>query len=198
MIYPSPTDNMNKDLTVSVTKTNAVVKICSQISLLVWKRYRETTKTKWDLMKILVPVILFYVLMILVYELFSFFSGGAIEPFFVPFAYWIFVQRMVVQITYEKSARLQESMRMMGLSDVAYWTSYMVSDGIIVGFATAFLSCILSTGGLYNSADFGTILGFLFAFFLAVVPFSCFISAFFDTPQTAGQASLALLMGKPH
>jgi hypothetical protein len=108
----------------------------------------------------------------------------------------VFVQRIVVQIMHEKSSRLQESMRMMGLSDIAYYAGYFLSDGAILGFIMSFSCAIISTGGLFNEANFGVILGMLLVFCLSTVPFAFFISAFFDTPQTSGQATLAILVGK--
>lgn len=175
--------------------TNAATNLLFQIKLLLWKRYVESTKTKWDLAKVLIPAVLFFVLMLLLYSVFSFLAAGAIEPFLVPLAFWIFIQRLVVQIMFEKSSRLQESMRMMGLSDVAYWSSYFISDGVILGFVVSFLCTLFTVGGLFNGANFGTVLGFLFVFCLSAVPFSFFISAFFDTPQTSGQATLGVLFG---
>lgn len=172
-------------------------KILFQIKLMLWKRYRETTKTKWDLAKVMMPPLLFFALLILIYEAFDgLFSPDGIESFFVPIAFWIFVQRTVVQIMYEKSSRLQESMRMMGLSDFAYWASYFIADGVILGFILSFLCTIMTVGGLFNSANFGVILGILFVFCLSAISFAFFLTAFFDTPQTSAQATLALLMGK--
>lgn len=87
-------------------------------------------------------------------------------------------------------------MRMMGLSDVAYWASYFLFDGLFVGFILSFVCCLFSTGGLFNDANFGTLLGLFLCFCFSSVTFCFFISAFFDTPQTAGQALLAILLGK--
>ena len=167
-----------------------------QIKLLLWKRYLETTKSKWDLLKVILPASLFFVLMILLYQVFDFLAAGGVEEFLVPLAFWIYIQRIVVQIMFEKSSRLQESMRMMGLSDVAYWTSYFISEGVVLGFVLSLILSIISTGGLFNSGSFGAILGFLFVFCLSAVPFCFFICAFFDTPQTSGQATFGLLFGK--
>jgi hypothetical protein len=171
-------------------------KFALQIKLLLWKRWRESTKSKWELGKVLMPAWIFWALLILLYSNFGFFAAGGLEPFLVPLAFWVFVQRIVVQIMHEKSSRLQESMRMMGLSDVAYYAGYFLSDGAILGFIMSFSCAIMSTGGLFNEANFGVILGLLLVFCLATVPFAFFISAFFDTPQTSGQATLAILVGE--
>jgi len=176
--------------------SNIFAKLSFQIKLLLWKRYLESTKSKWDLAKVIVPAVLFFILLILLYSVFNFFAAGGLEPFIVPLAFWIFVQRIVVQIMFEKSSRLQESMRMMGLSDFAYWTSYFISDGVVLGFVLSFLCTIVSAAGLFNDANFGAVLGLLFVFCLSAVPFAFFLCSFFDTPQTSGQATLGVLFGR--
>ena len=173
-----------------------VEKLYFQIQLLIWKRWKESTKDKWDLLKVLLPAMLFFVLLILLYKVFDgLFYDGGIESFFVPLAFWVFVQRIVVQVMLEKSNKLHESMRMMGLSDVAYYLSYFISDGIILGFLLSFGCTIFTVGGLFNDANFGTILGLLFSFCLSAVPFSFFLTAFFDTAQSSGQATIGILLG---
>eukprot|EP01038_Epipyxis_sp_PR26KG_P007819 gene7819-10621_t len=167
-----------------------------QIQLLIWKRFKETTKSKWDIVKLILPSISFFVLIILIYNLIkNLFDPDGVEPFLVPLAFWLFIQRMVVQILNEKATRLQESMRMMGLYDSAYWISYFIYDGIITGFVLSFFCAILSTAGLFNNANFGEILGLLFVFCLSAIPFSFFICSFFDTTQTGSQATLGILFG---
>jgi hypothetical protein len=178
-------------------KRGFATKMFFQIKLLIWKRWCEMTKSKWDVAKVLLPAILFFILMILLYSVVGVFHGGAVEPFLVPLAFWTFLQRIVVQVMYEKSSRLQESMRMMGLSDSAYWTSYFISDGLLLGVLLSFIGAILSAGGgLFNEANFGDIWGFLLVFCMSAVPFGFFLCSFFDTPQTSGQATLGLLLGK--
>jgi hypothetical protein len=54
---------------------------------------------------------------------------------------------------------------------------------------------LFTVGGLFNNAGFGAVLGLLFVFCLSAVPFGFFICSFFETPQSAGQATLALLLG---
>lgn len=98
-----------------------VEKLYFQIKLLLWKRYAESTKSKFDLLKLFLPAVLFFALLLLIYAVFDgLFDPDGVEPFLVPFAFWIFIQRVVVQIMYEKSTRLQESMRMMGRGKINY------------------------------------------------------------------------------
>lgn len=181
----------------NMEKSTGVKKIFEQLFLLLEKRKLEYLNQKAELIKYFAPPLFFFVFMILIYEVFDgmFFDGG-IEDYIVPLAFWVYVQKNTVQIMYEKSTRLQEAMRMMGMSDVAYWTSYIISDGIIFGFILSMLCAILSTYGLFNNGNFGAIFGLIWLFCISSLPFTFFLSAFFDTPQTTGQATLGILLGK--
>ena len=43
---------------------------------------------------------------------------------------FVYVQKVLVTLMFEKNFKLQESMRMMGLFDSSYWISYFISDGV--------------------------------------------------------------------
>ena len=86
-------------------------------------------------------------------------------------------------------------MRMMGMWDVSYWSALFLSEGVIYGLLLSLSCAIFTTGGLYNDGKFGAIFGLFFCFCLSVVPFSFFVCAFFDTPQSAGICSLLVLLG---
>jgi hypothetical protein len=171
-------------------------KFVSQVKLLLWKRRIELTRHKSELVKYIAPPFLFFIFLILLYEVFDgLFYDGGIEDYLVPVAFWIFVQKNIVNIMFEKSSKLQESMRMMGLQDVAYWISYFLSDGIILGFLISFVCALCSTYGLFNDGNFFDILGMLFLFCMSSVTFGFFLCSFLDSPQTAGQITIGVLLG---
>lgn len=170
--------------------------LLSQVKLLLWKRYREVSKNKFEIVRILGPPILIFCLIHLAYVTLPLFFPGGVEPFLVPFAFFLFVQRIMIQITYEKSNRLQEAMKMMGMMEPAYWISYFISEGIIIGFMMAFMSAVVAGGALFNDGNFGEVLGMLLVYCLSLVPFCFFLSVFFDTPQSAGQGALGIVIGK--
>lgn len=170
--------------------------LLNQVKLLLWKRFREVSKNKFEIVRILGPPIVIFVLIHLAYATIPLFFPGAVEPFLVPFAFFLYVQRVVIQITYEKSNRLQEAMKMMGMVEPAYWISYFISEGILMGFMMSFISAVVAGGQLFNDGNFGEVLGLLLVFCLSVVPFCFFLSVFFDNPQSAGQGALGVLIGK--
>ncbi len=97
-----------------------------QVKLLLWKRSAEVRKQRYEIAQILLPPLLFFSLIILLYAVIPLFNPDGIEQFFVPLAFWVFVLRNVVAIMHEKNNHLQEAMRMMGLLDSAYWSSYFI------------------------------------------------------------------------
>jgi len=188
----------SKTMSVDKVERTQLAKLFFQIKLLLWKRYLENTKSKWEILKVIIPCALYFSLVILIYNSFDIFVHGALERFLIPQAFWIYITRIVVQIMFEKSSRLQESMRMMGLSDFAYWMSYFIAEGVVVGFMLSLLGAIISTGEAFPGMGFGNVLGLLFVYCLSVTPFAFFLCSFFDTPQTSGQATLGLLLGTTH
>ena len=81
-----------------------------QLLLLMWKRKLELTATKTEILKTFLPPLLFFLLMVLFKEALNL---EKIEEYLVPISFWVLIQKNVVAITYEKSARLQEAMSMM-------------------------------------------------------------------------------------
>eukprot|EP01040_Poterioochromonas_malhamensis_P017522 gene17522-20172_t len=167
-----------------------------QTRLLLWKRYCESTKTKMDVLKGMAPPLLFFLLVVLLYSAFDgLFHPGGIEAYILVIGFWTYIQRMVVQILYEKGSRLQESMKMMGMYESAYWISYFISDGVILGFIISFLCALISQGGLFNDGNFGAVLGLLFIFCMSSTTFSFFLSSFSNNAQFGTQSTIMLLMG---
>ncbi len=107
-------------------------KITFQTYLILWKRFCELKKSKSEIAKLFVPFIFFFALVILFYSVFLDNSNGEIEFFFIPIAFWVFAQKVVVNITYEKSNKLFESMKTMGLLDVSYWIANFIFDAVLV------------------------------------------------------------------
>jgi len=171
--------------------------ITFQVSMLIWKRYVELKKQPLEIAKIIAPPLFFLLLIILLYAVFSPDSQtGTLEVLMVPMAFWLFAQMIVVNVMYEKKHRLQEAMKMMGLLDASYWIAYFVFDAILIGFCISLLSMIMAaTYNLFNSANLFDVFGLIWMYLLALAPFGFFLCSVFDNPQTAGQVTLAVMLG---
>jgi hypothetical protein len=190
-------------------------KFIKQVHLLVWRRYRELTHSPWDILKLVLAPILLFSLILLFYVQFSWlFSSGALKPGFfeyylIPIAFWITVIKTCAYAVTDKSNKVKESMRMMGLLESAYFTSIFVTEGVFIGGLVSFVGATftafsqpsnfngISTGGtveFLNGASFGNTFGLFFLFVMSAVPFSLFITSFFDRPAVATNITIIILL----
>lgn len=89
---------------------NPAPRFTDQLLLLMWKRKLELLSSKTEFFKTFIPPLLFFLLLVLFKETLDL---ELIEEYMVPISFWVLLQKNVVAITYEKSARLQEAMSMM-------------------------------------------------------------------------------------
>ena len=120
----------------------------------------------------------------------------------MPFGLIVTIPALTTTIVAEKSTRLLESMKMMGLSETAYWMNIVLVEGLIYGTILGFLvACGAkvpniwdSDSGLFGNAGFGYVWLCTSGYMISSVPFAFFMSVFFDKPKTAGQISFLLVL----
>ena len=188
-------------------------RLLDQIVLLLWKRRQELLRRPAEVAKLILAPLFVFAMIVLIYESFNkphpIFPAGFLEPYIIPIAFWVIVMKTVVYVMNEKEMKLQESMRMMGMLDESYWLALFISEAVLEGFVVSLLCNLFSIykpcpdgydsicspdANLYNMASWGSVFSLYFSYCLASVPLSFFICSFFDTTQTAGQATLALLI----
>lgn len=116
--------------------------------------------------------------------------NNVIGLFFVLAFMWPF-SRLVRNIVQEKEDRIKEGMRMMGMSNAAFWLSWSL---MYAGLLT--LSCVIMTLLLlpfFKYSNAGLIFLILFFFCTSLVSLACMISSLFNASKTAGTLSLAIL-----
>lgn len=96
--------------------------------------------------------------------------------------------RVVVgSIVREKELRLREGMRILGLSEGAYWSSWAVTHWTTLALSGLLVAIV----GLYpfQASSFSLMVMFYFLFSAALVAFSYFISTWFQQSRVAGTAT---------
>ena len=174
-----------------------LVLVQKQLGLLLWKSFTiktrglRTTASFFGL-----PFLVFFMIWLL-YETFGIDSNGVIELLVAPFAFIMVLQLTCVSLVNEKSTRLRESMRMMGMREIPYWLSYLIADGVVMNLMLSlFLSVFTVACGLFNGVEFGEIFFFFFSYCLSLTALAFALSSTLDAPQTAGQvAFLTLISG---
>ena len=172
-----------------------------QLGLLLWKDFTQKARNKKStILYFLLPASVFFLVWIF-YQLFNSgnngSSSGMVELFLIPFAFIIVLQLTASSIVSEKSLRLLEAMRMMGLRELPYWASYLLADGVIMNFLLSlWLSILAIAMGLFQEIgetnNFAALWAFLFCYSLALTTLAFVIAAVLDAPQTAGQVSFAV------
>jgi len=176
-----------------------------QLGLLLWKSFLEKSRQKKAVgLYFGIPMLILLVCLLTYGSFNSWASSGTIELFVVPFGFVVALQLPTVSLVSEKSARLKESMRMMGMREAPYWASYFVADGVFMG---GLLSLVLTTtacfmklfwnlgasnheGGLAPFVEFAGMFWFLWCYCLALTALAFLLSTVVDAPQTAGQMAL--------
>ena len=149
-----------------------------------------------------IPLAMVFMLIVIYELLLGKNYNGMLEFMFMPFGLIVTIPAITTTIVAEKSSRLLESMKMMGLSETAYWMNILVVEGLfygtILGFFVACASKVPnmwdSDSGLFGNAGFGYIWICTSGYMVSSVPFAFFISVFFDRPKTAGQISFLLVL----
>ncbi len=163
----------------------------SQVKLMMWKRNLELTNQKYEIYFYTLPPLMGVLLLVLLYNSFEVFPSGTFEAYIVPISTWVFSVKVIVAIVHEKSSKLHESMKMMGLHETSYWLSYFLYDGILIGGILSFLSGLLSLAHVFDGNVFNVFFFYLL-YCMSMVTFVFFISVFFDTPASASQGILAI------
>eukprot|EP00879_Flechtneria_rotunda_P027764 GHRR01029755.1.p1 GENE.GHRR01029755.1~~GHRR01029755.1.p1 ORF type:complete len:493 (+),score=163.44 GHRR01029755.1:105-1583(+) len=114
-------------------------------------------------------------------------SAAAFFNLLLVYAFMAPTRAVVGSIVREKELRLREGMRILGLSEAAYWWSWSLTHWLTL--AVSGLLCDLV--GLYpfRHSSFGVMLAFYWLFSAALISFSYFLSTLFSASRVAGTAT---------
>jgi ABC-type multidrug transport system ATPase subunit len=180
-----------------------------QTGLLMWKRITENLRNTYGTAAYFAaPLVVMLAIKILIFAENNFETGkssGAVEVFFAPFLYIFVVQLTTVSLVEEKSSKLRESMRMMGMLEAPYWASYILVDAILQGFLLSFVMAVWASvlGLFYNvgsghgdkgDGSFGELLLLFYFTAISVTTAGFAMSSVFNDQQAAGMASFAFIV----
>lgn len=109
-------------------------------------------------------------------------------PFFVQLMYIPFLYRTVNRVVGEKFTRAKESMRMMGMSDLAYWLSWWVYwTGINTAIATLCWAILIIN--VFQAKHGGIVWLFIWLFGQSLFGLLLIAQAIFSNPKQAASAT---------
>eukprot|EP00002_Diphylleia_rotans_P030496 TRINITY_DN6270_c0_g1_i4.p1 TRINITY_DN6270_c0_g1~~TRINITY_DN6270_c0_g1_i4.p1 ORF type:complete len:1633 (-),score=415.86 TRINITY_DN6270_c0_g1_i4:245-5143(-) len=113
--------------------------------------------------------------------------------FYTCLGFVYFVIRLVNQIVTEKESKIKEAMKIMGLGDIVYWSSWFISSVSIMGVAMFLLAAAAKISTVYEKSDFFLILFFYEVWGLSIISFCFLISVFFNKSKVASAVSVIVL-----
>ena len=194
---------------ICATEGSELYALQYQTGLLMWKRITENSRnTVGTTFYFGAPFAILLSIKILIFALNDFDSAkssGALELFFAPLLFIFAVQLTSVSLVEEKSNKLRESMRIMGMLETPYWASYILVDALLQGFLLAFFMTVWAAilGLFYNvgqghdnrgDGTFGELLLLLYFTSISVTTAGFAMSSIFNNQQAAGMASFAFVI----
>eukprot|EP00808_Paulinella_micropora_P009160 g5382.t1 len=109
--------------------------------------------------------------------------------------YWPF-SRLVQGVVTEKQKRLLQSMEMMGLSERAFWISWVITAGCSLLLSISLLLVLTqAVVPVFPYSDTSLLLVFFFGYGMSTVFLGCLLSTFFSTAKMAGRVAPVVLVG---
>ena len=112
------------------------------------------------------------------------------NPLFIVFS--LSVARLVSLIVGERESKAREMMRIMGLKDFHFYTSWAITYAMIYAIIAIGISLILCYGGVFPKTAIGVLIMLFFLFGLGSGAFALLVSAPFDSQRSASIAAMAV------
>ena len=111
---------------------------------------------------------------------------------FVPY-----ITALLVSLVQEKEQKQKELMRIMGMSDLAYWLSWLFTYAIILFFSVLVLNAILVFGGSMGNSNYFVMVIIFFLYSISIIVVGFLMTPFFKVAKTAGTVAsmLTTLLG---
>lgn len=120
---------------------------------------------------------------------------GGLLPFLFVLAFIFPVNRLVKVLVEEKELRIKEGLRMMGMTDMAHFTSWWTTYLIMFTCSSILITIITKSLGVFTYSS-GVILFFYFFIFMqCIFAFGWFTAAIFSRATVAATVSSVLFLG---
>ncbi|OMJ94066.1 hypothetical protein SteCoe_2836 [Stentor coeruleus] len=120
---------------------------------------------------------------------------GFVLSFFIIISYLVPVCRLLSSIVQEKETKTKEMMMMMGLTNTAYWLSW-ITYYVIIYTVISIIITILTVGmKVFTNSNGGLIFLYFWLFGMACIAFSIFLSMFFSKSRSAVLVGVPIFLG---
>ena len=175
-----------------------------QTYLQVWKGLKTRARNKTNATYFGYPAVVWFFMFLLYATFNGRKSTGDIEQYLALLSFVFVLQSTASTLCAEKAAKLRESLRAMGLRELAYWAGPLIVDGLMYATALGFiLACIVTPCRLLHNAGRGNNVSTSFAQFWEVfglfqaaaasfAAVACCVSTVCGSAPAASQLAFAL------
>lgn len=122
-------------------------------------------------------------------------SIQSILSFFIVISYLVPVSRLISSIVQEKETKTKEIMFMMGLTNSAYWLSWITYYLLIYTIIAVLMTIVSIAMEIFTYSNGGFVFLYFWLFGLACLSFSIFLSMFFSKSRNAILVGIPLFLG---
>ena len=175
-----------------------------QTYLQVWKGLKTRARNKTNATYFGYPTVVWFFMWLLYATFNGRKSTGDIEQYLALLSFVFVLQSTASTLCAEKAAKLRESLRAMGLRELAYWAGPLIVDGLLYATALGFiLACVVTPCRLLHNAgrgnnvpasftQFWEVLGLFQAAAASFASVACCISTVCGSAPAASQLAFAL------
>jgi len=84
-------------------------------------------------------------------------------------AFTPYIVILLINLVLEKEKKLKDLMRIMGMSDIAYWLSWCVTYGVVLLVASLILNAILVPAGRLGGSNYALMVILFFLYGLSII-----------------------------
>ena len=107
-------------------------------------------------------------------------------------AFTPYVTILVVNLVREKEDKTKELMRIMGMLDAAFWSSWTITYSIIIFAGVLIMNAIAAAAKIFGGSSFILMVIIFYLFGLSIISFSFMVSPLFKSSKVAGTVTSLL------
>ena len=106
-----------------------------------------------------------------------------------------YIMFLLTHIVTEKEKKIKEAMKIMGLSQLAFWLSWFITYAVVITFGVILVVIIARVAELFGKSDYLIIFFIFFLYGLSIESLAFCLTPLFKKAKTAGMAgSLATML----
>jgi ATP-binding cassette subfamily A (ABC1) protein 3 len=117
-----------------------------------------------------------------------------IVPIYLTMIFMLQVRVLLTRILEEKERKIKIALKIMGLSDLVFWSSWLITALVKNTLLITVAVVIISVAGIWSHTSFGVVWIFFFLFELTTISFCFACTALFSKSRTGGAIGMLVYL----